>query len=127
MAHALATHLGQRHFNATLLADHTTMLKALVLTAQALVVLHRAKNLGAEQTIPLRLESPVVDSLGLFNFTKRPGPNHLRRGQTDTDRIEVFVFLPAQQVQQIFHVLSPLRSRMTQTRDRYRYRASGFL
>jgi hypothetical protein len=56
VAHALTAYLGQRHFNATLLADHSAMLEALVLTAQTLVILDRAKNLGTEQTIPLRLE-----------------------------------------------------------------------
>ncbi|CAI8410690.1 MAG: Uncharacterised protein [Halieaceae bacterium] len=95
MAHAFAADLGQRHFNTTLLTDHSAMLEALVLTAQTLVILDRAKNLGAEQAVPLRLEGSVVDGFGLFNFAKRPGPNHFRRGQTDTDRIEVFVFLPA--------------------------------
>jgi hypothetical protein len=50
------------------------MLEALVLTAQTLVILDRAKNLGAEQAVPLRLEGSVVDGLGLFNFAKRPRP-----------------------------------------------------
>ena len=95
VAHAFAADLGQRHFNATLLTDHSAMLEALVLTAQTLVILDRTKNLGAEKTISLRLEGSVVDGLGLFNFAKRPRPNHLRRRQTDTDRVEVFVFLPA--------------------------------
>ena len=127
MSHPLSTDLSQCHFDTTLLADHAAVLQALVLTTQTLVVLYRAKDLGAEQTIALWLEGSIVDGLGLFDFAKRPRPNHFRRGKTDTDRIEVFVFLPAQQVQQISHVFSPLRSQMTQTRDQYRYRASGFL
>ncbi len=48
MAHALATHLGQRDFNAAFFADHATVLQPLVLAAQALVVLDRPENLGAE-------------------------------------------------------------------------------
>ncbi|VVN45648.1 hypothetical protein PS624_05759 [Pseudomonas fluorescens] len=70
--HALTTNLGQCNFNAALLADHTTVLQALVLTAQALVILYRAKDLGAEQTVTLRFERTVVDGFRLFNFTERP-------------------------------------------------------
>ncbi len=46
VAHALAAHLGERDFDAALLADHATVLQALVLAAQALVVLDRAKILA---------------------------------------------------------------------------------
>src|SRR5690554_166115 len=81
--HALAAHLGQRHFDAALLADHATVLEALVLTAQALVVLHRAEDLGAEQAVALRLEGTVVDGFRLFHFAEGPGTDHLRRSQTD--------------------------------------------
>ena len=72
VAHAFTTHLGQGNFNATLLADHSTMLEALVLAAQALVILYRAKDLGAEQAITLGLEGTIIDGFRLFNFTKRP-------------------------------------------------------
>ena len=44
VAHALAAHLGLRHFDAALLADHAAVLQALVLAAQALVVLDRARR-----------------------------------------------------------------------------------
>src|SRR5882672_9002491 len=44
MAHALAAHLGLSHFDAALLAHHAAMLQALVLAAQALVVLHRPED-----------------------------------------------------------------------------------
>src|SRR6185295_5529869 len=40
VAHALTAHLGLRDFHAALLADHAAVLQALVLAAQALVVLH---------------------------------------------------------------------------------------
>ncbi len=64
--HALTTNFCQRDFNAALLADHTTVLQALVLTAQALVILYRAKDLGAEQAVTLRFERTVVDGFRLF-------------------------------------------------------------
>src|SRR5476651_286707 len=48
VSHTLTTDLGQCDFNTALFADHATMFQALVLTAQALVILNRAKDLGAE-------------------------------------------------------------------------------
>ena len=89
VAHALATHLGQRDFRAALLADHATMLHALVLAAQALVVLHRTEDGGAEQAVTLRLEGAVVDRLRLLHFAVRPRTDQLRRRQRDLDRVEV--------------------------------------
>ena len=41
--------LAQRHFNAALLAGDALVFHALVFAAQALVVLDRAKDTGAEQ------------------------------------------------------------------------------
>jgi hypothetical protein len=72
VAHAVTAHLGLGHFNATLLANHATVLQALVFAAQAFIVLDRAKNLRAKQTITLRLEGAVVDGFGFFDFTERP-------------------------------------------------------
>jgi len=46
------------------------MLEALVLAAQALVVLDRAKDLGAEQAVTLRLERTVVDGFRLLTSPK---------------------------------------------------------
>jgi len=66
------------------------MLEALVLAAQALVVLDRAKDAGAEQAVAFWLEGAVVDGLRLFHFAKRPGPDFLRRGDADLDRVELF-------------------------------------
>ena len=93
VAHALAAHLGQRHFNAALLADHATVLQALVLAAQALVVLDRAEDLGAEQTVTLRLERTVVDGLGLLDFAERPRTDFLRRREADLDRVKLLFLL----------------------------------
>ena len=89
VAHALAAHLGQRHLDAALLADHAAVLEPLVLAAQALVVLDRAEDLGAEQAVALRLEGPVVDGLRLLHLAVRPRADLLRRGKPDPDRIEL--------------------------------------
>src|SRR2546425_1232614 len=70
--HALAPHLGQRHLDATAVADHAAVPDALVLAAVALPVLHRAEDALAEQPVPLRLEGAVVDGLGLRYLAPRP-------------------------------------------------------
>ena len=89
VAHALAAHLGLRDFDAALLADHAAVLQALVLAAQALVVLDRAEDLGAEQAITLRLERPVVDGLRLLHFAERPRADLLGRREADLDGVEM--------------------------------------
>ncbi len=91
VTHAVTAHLGLRDFNAALLADHATVLQALVLAAKALVVLDRAEDLGAEQPVALRLEGSVVDGLRLLDFAERPAADLLRRGQTDPDGIEMHI------------------------------------
>lgn len=93
VAHALTTHFGQSHFNATLLADHTAMLQTLVLAAQAFVVLDWAKNFGTKQTITLGLEGAVVDGFWLFNFTERPRTDFVGRCDRNLDCVELLVLL----------------------------------
>ena len=93
VAHALATHLRQRDFDAALLADHAAVLQALVLAAQALVVLDRSEDLRAEETVAFRLERAVVDRLRLLDFAVRPRTDLLRRRETDLDRVEDFFLL----------------------------------
>src|SRR5208282_2358922 len=75
--------------HAALVADHAAMLHALVLAAEAFPVGYRAKDAGAEQPVPLRLEGAVVDSLRLGNFAMRPAPDFFRRRQADADGIEI--------------------------------------
>ena len=91
VAHALAAHLGLRDFDAALLADHAAVLQALVLAAQALVVLDRAEDLGAEQAVALGLEGAVVDGFRLLDFAERPRADLLGRGHADADGIEMLV------------------------------------
>jgi hypothetical protein len=78
VAHALAAHLGQRHFDAALLADDALVLHALVLAAQALVVLDRPEDAGAEQAVALGLEGAVVDRLRLLDLAEGPRQDLLR-------------------------------------------------
>src|SRR6185312_2660342 len=64
------------------------VLHALVLAAQALVVLDRPEDAGAEQAVALGLEGAVVDGLGLFDLAVRPGQNLLRRRDRNPDLVE---------------------------------------
>src|SRR3954471_18474677 len=93
MAHALAAHLGQRHFDAAFLADHAAVLEALVLAAETLVVLDRPENLRAKQAVALGLEGTVVDGLRLFHLAVGPRADLLGRSQPDLDRVELLVLL----------------------------------
>ena len=88
VAEALATYLGLDDLDAALLADDAAVLHALVLAAVALVVLHRAKDLGAEEAITFRLERAVVDRFRLLDLAVRPLTDLFRRCQRDTDRAE---------------------------------------
>ena len=78
VAHALAAHLGQGHFDAALLADDAAMFEPLVLSAQTFVVLDRTEYLRAEQPVTLRLEGTVVDGLRLLHFTVGPRTDLVR-------------------------------------------------
>ena len=93
MAHPLTADLGQSDLDAALLTNHATMLQALVFAAEAFIVLHWAKNLGAEQAIPLGLECTVVNRLWFFDFAIRPGANLLRRCQANFDFVKNLVLL----------------------------------
>src|SRR5438309_9431718 len=72
VAHALAADFGLRDFDAALVADDTAMLHPLVLAAEAFPIGDRAEDLGAEQTVALRLERAVVDGLGLRHLAEGP-------------------------------------------------------
>src|SRR5690606_4787202 len=66
------------------------VLHALVLAAQALVVLHRAEDARAEQPVTLGLERAVVDRLGLLDLAERPRADALGGGDPDLDLVEGF-------------------------------------
>ncbi len=88
MAHALAPHAGQRDLDRALLADDALVLHALVLAAQALVVLDRPEDARAEQAVALGLEGAVVDRLRLFDLAVGPRQNLLRARDRDPDLVE---------------------------------------
>src|SRR5262245_59541402 len=88
VAHALAPHARERHLDRALLADDALVLHPLVLAAQALVVLDRAEDARAEQTVALRLEGPVVDRLRLLDLAVRPRQDLLRARDRNPDLVE---------------------------------------
>src|ERR1700682_5045075 len=88
MAHAVASHLRQGDLDPAFLADDAAILHALVLAAQALIILDRTKYAGAEQPVSLRLEGAVVDRLGLFVLAIGPRADALRAGDRDPDLVE---------------------------------------
>src|SRR5262245_39213738 len=88
MAHALAPHARERHLDRALLADDALVLHALVLAAQALVVLDRTEDAGTEQAIALRLEGPVVDGFRLLDLAVGPRQNLLRTRYGDANLVE---------------------------------------
>ena len=106
VTHAVAADLGQGDFHTAFLADDAAVLESLVFSAQALVILDRAEDLGAEQAITLRLEGTIVDRLWFLHFAVGPGADLVRRGETNGDRIELLFLrhLP-KQIKQCFHLL----------------------
>src|SRR3979411_3307962 len=88
VAHALAPHARERDLDRALLADDALVLHALVLAAQALVVLDRPEDARAEQTVALRLEGAIVDGLRLLDLAVGPGQNLFRARDRDADLVE---------------------------------------
>ena len=88
MAHPLAAHLLQGDFHAAFFADNAAIFHALVFAAEAFVILDRPEDTGAEQTVPLGLEGPVVDGFRLFDLAERPRQDPLWRGQADLDFVK---------------------------------------
>src|SRR5438874_915762 len=88
VTHAVAPNLGESYFDAAFLADDAAVLHALVLAAQAFVILDWSKDAGAEQPVALGLEGAVVDRLGFFDLAIGPRADALRAGDRDPDLIE---------------------------------------
>ncbi|OPY92646.1 MAG: hypothetical protein A4E73_00918 [Syntrophaceae bacterium PtaU1.Bin231] len=104
VAHPLAANLGLDHFHTAFFAHHAPVLHALVASAQTLVVFDRSENLGAEQSVALGLEGPVIDRLRFLDFAVRPGKNLLRRGDRHPDRIETDRILRLLEIaENVFH------------------------
>src|SRR5690606_26945880 len=88
MAHAFAANARQRDFNATLFADNALELHALILAAQAFIVLYWTKNARAEETVTFRLKRAVIDSFRFLDLAVRPAQNLFGARDRDFHLIE---------------------------------------
>src|SRR5918997_5892957 len=118
MAHAVAPHAREGDLDAALLADDPLVFHALVLAAQALVILDRPEDARAEQAVALGLEGAVVDGLRLFDLAVRPGQNLLRARDRDLDLIEALRL--RRLVEEIHDLLVHRRLLMSLSRGRCR-------
>ena len=72
MSHPLPAHLGLDDFHPAFLADNTPVFHPFVFTAIAFIVFGGAKNLGTEESIFFRFESPIVNGLWLLHLSMGP-------------------------------------------------------
>ena len=93
MAHAVTTNLCGGYFNTAALAGNALEANAFVLTAGALPVPYRSKDLLAEKAVLFWLKGTVVDGLGLLDFAVRPRTDFLRRREADLDRVKLLFLL----------------------------------
>src|SRR5256885_9937802 len=108
MAHALAADLRDSHFDATLFADDSLVFHALVLAAQAFVVLDRTEDARAKQAVTLGLERAVIDRLRLLDLAEGPAADLVGRRDADADFVESFWLGDrAREVRQFVHLQAP--------------------
>src|ERR1700745_2318499 len=88
VAHTFAPHARERDLDRALLADDALVLHPLVLAAQALVILDRPEDAGAEQAVALGLEGAVVDGLRLLDLAVRPRENLFRARDRNRNLVE---------------------------------------
>src|SRR3546814_16484239 len=88
MAHALAAYFRDLDFDTAFLADDALVFHALILAAQAFIILDRTKDARAEQAVTFGLERAVVDGFGLLDLAERPRANTLRARDADLDPVE---------------------------------------
>ncbi len=89
MAHALPANLGPGDLHTAAVTNYALVANALVLAAMAFPVLLGTEDFFAKQAFPFGLESSIVDSFRFLDLTPGPGPNLLRRGQTNPQGIEI--------------------------------------
>jgi hypothetical protein len=66
------------------------MLHALVLSAITLKVLDGPKNFGAKESIPFRLEGPIIDGFWFFHLPVAPIHDFFWRSQGDLNLIKFY-------------------------------------
>jgi hypothetical protein len=94
MPHPLPSHLGLDDFHPTLLADNSSVFHSLVFAAIAFIIFGRTKNLGTEEPILLRLESPIIDRLRFLDLSMRPRFDLFWGGNRDPNSVIINRTLP---------------------------------
>src|SRR3546814_6360415 len=89
MAHALAAYFRDLDFDTAFLADDALVFHALILAAQAFIILDRTKDARAEQAVTFGLERAVVDGFGLLDLAERPRADAFRaRSEEHTSELQ---------------------------------------
>ncbi len=78
MAEAFATYFCLGDFDATLIANHATVLHAFVLSAEALPISYRSEDSCTEKSVTLGFERAVIYCFGFGHLTMRPLPDLFR-------------------------------------------------
>lgn len=78
VSHAFSSDLGLCNFDAAAVADDAFVLYPFIFTAIAFPVFLRSENPFAEETAFFRLETSVIDRLGILDLTVTPGADHFR-------------------------------------------------
>lgn len=89
---ALTAYLLLSDFDTAPVADNALIAYALILSARALIVACRTENALAEQSVTLRLVSPVINCLWFGDLTIRVLENLFRRSKTYGDLREIVLY-----------------------------------
>lgn len=87
VSHALTPHLGLNDFHPAFFTHHAPVFHAFVLAAVTFVILGGSENLGAEQSVPLRFERPVINGFRFFDLPMGPLSNLVGRGKADLNTL----------------------------------------
>ncbi len=99
---------GLYHLNTALVADHPAVLHPLVFAAETFPVLCGPEYLCTEESVPLRLEGPVIYRLRFLYLTIGPFPDLLGRCNLYPDCIKVLrIFGLLKKGINLFQFLSP--------------------
>jgi hypothetical protein len=72
MAHPLPAHFGLDDFHSAFLADNASMFHPFIFATITFIIFGGTKDLGTEESIFLRFESPIVNGLRLLYLPMRP-------------------------------------------------------
>jgi len=98
MTHAFAAHARESDLDTATVANHATMLDALILSAGAFPILHWTENALAKEATLLGLERPVIYGLRVLHFALGPGANRFRGSHRDGDVFDLINLIQSEQL-----------------------------